>query len=81
MNSFHVPYSGMDLVTEADVGCGNGLWPWVSSPVCGHVGPELVWLREGGQTGSGNIQFLMLSVQDEDQQGLCLGPGFCCTRG
>lgn len=37
--------------------------------VCGHVGPELVWLREDGQSGSENIQILMLSMQDEDQHG------------
>lgn len=28
--------------------------------LCGHVGPKLVWLREDGQMGSGNIQFLRL---------------------
>lgn len=37
-------------MTQPDVDCGNGLWPWLSSLACGHVGPKLVWLREDGQT-------------------------------
>lgn len=34
LNSFQVIYSGMDVVTLPGVGCGDGLWPWVSSLVC-----------------------------------------------
>lgn len=55
MNSFHGTYTARYVATEPGVISGNGLWPWVSSPGCWHVCPELVWLREDGQAGSENV--------------------------
>jgi len=50
-NSFPVTRGVMSLATDPGVVCGNGLWPWVSSPGCWHVSRELEWLREDGQAG------------------------------